>query len=59
MSFCKIALAPTKISKLKKAELMLLVPFFQSCCPATLTQMEVVALLLKLVTLLILNEPFD
>lgn len=51
LSFCKIVLAPT--------EFILLVPFFQNCCPATLTEMEVVSLLLKLVTLLILNEPFD
>lgn len=58
LSSSKIVLAPTKLSKLKKAELILLMPFFQSCCPATLTEMEAVALLLKLVTLLIWNEAF-
>lgn len=58
LSSCKVVLAPTKLSKLKKAELILLMPFFQNCCPATLTEMEVVPLVLKLVTLLILNEAF-
>lgn len=58
LSSCKIVSAPTKLSKLKKAELFLLMPFVQDCCPAMLTEMEVVALLPKLVTLLILNEAF-